>query len=158
MTSQWTDLIKWPIYPYHSVQINVHIDTYNKVLMTPVCRTSATEQLWLVYFHIDRTRALVDDIHYLELFGTTTIPSLRRYKGTPHIFILLRAVEQLRHAAFRGVFVLNYAFYRWTRQRIHNTVIVVDRYLRLMENKWIPDSEEPRLESLYPPFVSDNGL
>ena len=32
----------------------------------------------------------------------------------------------------------------WTRQRIHNTLIVVDRYLRLMGDKTIPDSAEPR--------------
>ena len=38
-------------------------------------------------------------------------------------------------------------------QTIHNTLIVVDRYLRLMGNKAIPDSAEPRLESFYPPFV-----
>ena len=44
--------------------------------------------------------------------------------------------------------------YWWTRQRIHNTLIVVDRYLRLMGDKTIPDSAEPRLESFYPPFVA----
>ena len=36
------------------------------------------------------------------------------------------------------------------RQRIHNTLIVVDRYLRLMGDRTIPDSAEPRLESFYP--------
>ena len=52
---------------------------------------------------------------------------------------------------------LKYTFicvYWWTRQRIHNTLIVVDRYLRLMGDKTIPDSAEPRLESFYPPFVA----
>ena len=39
------------------------------------------------------------------------------------------------------------------RRRIHNTLIVVDRYLRLMGDKTIPDSAEPRLESFYPPFA-----
>ena len=34
--------------------------------------------------------------------------------------------------------------YWWTRQRIHNTLFVVDRYLRLMGDKTIPDSAEPR--------------
>ena len=46
----------------------------------------------------------------------------------------------------------------WTRQRIHNTLIVVDRYLRLMGDKTIPDSAEPRLESFYPPFVAGIDL
>ena len=44
------------------------------------------------------------------------------------------------------------------RQRIHNTLIVVDRYLRLMGYKTIPDSAEPRLESFYPPFVAGIDL
>ena len=41
-----------------------------------------------------------------------------------------------------------------TRQRIHNTLILVDQCLRLMGDKMIPDSAEPRLESFYPPFVA----
>ena len=48
--------------------------------------------------------------------------------------------------------------YWWTRQRIHNTLIVVDLYLRLMGDKTIPDSAEPRLESFYPPFVAGIDL
>ena len=59
------------------------------------------------------------------------------------------------------VLTLKYTFicvYWWTRQRIHNTLIVVDRYLRLMGNKTIPDSAEPRLESFYPPFVAGIDL
>ena len=38
------------------------------------------------------------------------------------------------------------------------TLIVVDRYLRLMGDKTIPDSAEPRLESFYPPFVAGIDL
>ena len=59
------------------------------------------------------------------------------------------------------VLTLNYTFicvYWWMRQRIHNTLIVVDRYLRLMGDKTIPDSAEPRLESFYPPFVAGIDL
>ena len=40
------------------------------------------------------------------------------------------------------------------RQRIHNTLIVVDRYLRLMGDKTIPDEAPPSLESFYPPWVA----
>ena len=50
---------------------------------------------------------------------------------------------------------LRYAFYRWTRQRIHNTLIVIDRYLRLMGDS---DTTELRLESFYPPFVAGIDL
>ena len=59
------------------------------------------------------------------------------------------------------VLTLEYTFfgvYWWTRQRIHNTLIVVDRYLRLMGDKTIPDSVELRLESFYPPFVAGIDL
>ena len=49
-------------------------------------------------------------------------------------------------------------FYLWMRQRIHNTLIVADRYLRLMGDKTIPDSAEPRLESFHPPFVAGIDL
>ena len=44
------------------------------------------------------------------------------------------------------------------RQRIHDTLIVVNRYLLLMGDKTIPDSAEPRLESFYPPFVAGIDL
>ena len=66
----------------------------------------------------------------------------------------MRMVGQLRHADYRGVFMLKYAFYQWTRQRIHNTLIVVDQYLRLMGDKMIPDSVQPGLEAFYPPFIA----
>ena len=59
------------------------------------------------------------------------------------------------------VLILKYTFicvYWWTRQIIHNTLIVVDQYLRLMGDKMIPDSAEPRLESFYPPFVAGIDL
>ena len=59
------------------------------------------------------------------------------------------------------VLTLKYTFicvYWWTRHRIHNTLIVVERYLRLMGDKTIPDSAEPRLESFYPPFVTGIDL
>ena len=45
-----------------------------------------------------------------------------------------------------------------TRHRIHKILIVVDRYLRRMVDKTIPDSAEPRLESFYPPFVAGIDL
>ena len=40
------------------------------------------------------------------------------------------------------------------RQRIHNTLIVVDQYLWLMWDKMTQNSAEIRLESFYPPFVA----
>ena len=42
--------------------------------------------------------------------------------------------------------------------RIHNTLIVVDRYLRRMGDKTIPDEAPPSLESFYLPWVAGIDL
>ena len=65
---------------------------------------------------------------------------------------------QLRHADYRGVFMLSVFFVDERDKKIHNTLSVVDRYLRFMGDKTIPDSAEPRLESFYPPFVAGIDL
>ena len=78
-----------------------------------------------------------------------------------HFLIWMTTVRQPTKRRCSCVLTLKYIFicvYWWTRQRIHNTLIVVDRYLRLMGNKTIPDSAEPRLESFYPPFVAGIDL
>ena len=69
--------------------------------------------------------------------------------------------EPIYETAMFLCFNLKYTFncvYWWTRQRIHDTLIVIDRYLRVMGDKTIPDSAEPRLESFYPPFVAGIDL
>ena len=129
MTSQSTDLMKWPIYPKHLIGIRGYIDTCNKIFMTPIYHTSTAIQLWLIFF---RTGVLVDGIHYLAPQQNRI---LRRHKSlcnSAPLPIRMRIVGQLRHADYRGIFILEYAFYRWTRQRIHDTLIVVDRSLRFM--------------------------
>ena len=78
-----------------------------------------------------------------------------------HFLIWMTTVRQPTKLRCSCVLTLKCTFscvYWWTRQRIHNTLIVVDRYLRLMEDKTIPDSAEPRLESFYPPFVAGIDL
>ena len=42
--------------------------------------------------------------------------------------------------------------------RIHNTFVVVDRYLRRMGDKTIPDEAPPSLESFNPPWVAGIDL
>ena len=74
-----------------------------------------------------------------------------------HYLIWMTTVRQPTKRWCSCVLTLKCTFicvYWWTRQRIHNTLIVLDRYLRLMGDKTIPDSAEPRLESFYPPFVA----
>ena len=78
-----------------------------------------------------------------------------------HFLIWMTTVRQPTKRRGSCVLTLNYTFicvYWWTRQRIHNTLIAVDRYLQLMGDKTIPDSAEPRLESFYPPFVAGIDL
>ena len=78
-----------------------------------------------------------------------------------HFLIWMTTVRQPTKRRRSCVLTLKYTFicvYWWTRQRIHNTLIVVDRYLRRMGDKTIPDSAEPRLESFYPPFVAGIDL
>ena len=78
-----------------------------------------------------------------------------------HFLIWMTTVRQPTKRRHSCVLTLKYTFicvYWWTRQKIHNTLIVVDRYLRLMGDIAIPDSAEPRLESFYPPFVTGIDL
>ena len=78
-----------------------------------------------------------------------------------HFLIWMKAVRQPTKRRRSCVLIIKYTIicvYWWTRQRIHNTLIVVDGYLRHMGDKTIPDSAEPRLESFYPPFVAGIDL
>ena len=78
-----------------------------------------------------------------------------------HFLIWMTTVRQPAKRRRSFILTSKYTFicvYWWTTQRIHNTLIVVDRYLRLMGDKTIPDSAEPRLESFYPPFVAGIDL
>ena len=78
-----------------------------------------------------------------------------------HFLIWMTTGRQPTKRRRSCVLTLKYTFicvYWWTRQRTHNTLIVVDRYLRLMGDKTIPDSAQPRLESFYPPFVAGIDL
>ena len=78
-----------------------------------------------------------------------------------HFLIWMMKVRQPTKRRGSCVLALRYTFicvYWWTRQRIHDTLVVVNRYLRLMRDKTIPDSAEPRLESFYPPFVAGIDL
>ena len=121
---------------------------------TPMCRTSIPVQLWLIYLYTGRIVVSVGGIRYLEPRKTVIPVAIRRRATVGHFLIWMRTVGQLRHADYRDVFMLNYSFYQWTRQRVHSALIVVDQYLRRMGDKTIPDSVESRLESFHPPFVA----
>ena len=78
-----------------------------------------------------------------------------------HFHIWVTTLRQPMKGWCYFVLTLRYTFicvYWWTRQRIRNTLIVVDQYLRLIWDKMMPDSDESRLESLYPRFVAGIDL
>ena len=71
---------------------------------------------------------------------------------TRYFLIWMTTMRQPTKRRRSCVLTLKYTFicvYWWTRQIIHNTLTVVDRYLRLIGDKTIPDSAEPRLESCF---------
>ena len=101
---------------------------------------------------------LMYDMRYFasQITVTITTHAIKR-----HFLIWMTTVRQPTKRRHSCVLTLKYIFiciYWWTRQRIHNTLIVADRYLRLMGDKTIPDSAEPRLESFYLPFVAGIDL
>ena len=119
---------------------------------------------WHVLFRIINNRHI-----------TITTHAIKR-----HFLLWLTMMRQPTKRICSCVLTLTYTFicvYWWTRQRIHNTLIVVDRYLRLMGDyknplhldvvdrylrrmgdKTIPDEAPPSLESFYPPWVAGIDL
>ena len=113
------------------------MDRCDEVCVT-ICRTSVRVQLWLIHFILVGTEPW--QMAYTTWNHKNILCVAIKARATPrHFHIWLTTVGQLRHADYRGAFVLKYAFYRWTRQSIHNTLIIVNRYLRLMGDKTILD-------------------
>ena len=160
MTSQLTDPITLPNYPLELIGIYVHINTQNKESLTQRCRRSTNDCVW--YFCTYPYGLSLNVWHALLCIAnnrhgvTITTHAIKR-----HFLIWMTTVRQPTKRRHSCVLTLKYIFicvYWWTRQRIHNTLIVADRYLRLMGDKTIPDSAEPRLESFYLPFVAGIDL
>ena len=78
VTSQSIELIQRPINPLQIIEIYRHIDTWDKVFMTPRCRTSTLVQLRLIYFILTWLESLLVGRLYLEPQRT----SFGRKKGT----------------------------------------------------------------------------
>ena len=157
--SQLTDPIKWPNYPLELIKIYVHINTHSIESLTQGCRRSTNVQLCLIFCTYPYGLSL-NGWHALLCIArhdvTITTHAVKR-----DYLIWMTTVRQPTKRWRSCVLTLKCTFicvYWWTRQRIHNTLIVVDRYLRLMGDKTIPDSAEPSLESFYPPFVAGIDL
>ena len=161
MTSQLTDPITLPNCPLELIGIYVHINTQNKWSLTQRCRRSTNVQLCLIFCTYPY-RLSFNVWHALLCIAnsrhgvTITTHAIKR-----HFLVWLTMVRQPTKRRRSCVLTLKYSFicvYWWPRQRIHNTLIAVDRFLRLMGDKTIPDSAEPRLESFYPPFIAGFDL
>ena len=75
-TSQSTDLIKWPIYFDHLIDImGIEKHTTKYSWHQYVAHGHLPVQLWLKYFDICRIGVLVDSIHYLESQKKTSFAS-----------------------------------------------------------------------------------
>ena len=135
VTSQSTDPVKWRNYPLELIGIYVHINTHNKESLIQRCRRSINVQLCLIFCTYLYSLSL-NGCHALFCIAnnrhgvTITMHAIRR-----HFLIWVTTVRQPTKRRCSCVLTLKYAFiyvYWWTRQRIHNTLIVIDRYLRLM--------------------------
>ena len=161
VTSQLPDPIKWPNHRLELIGIYGHINTHKKESLH---KDVADRQMykcgwysciylyglslngWHALFRISNNRHDV----------TITTHAIKR-----HFLIWMTTMRQPTKRRRSCVLTLKYTFicvYGWTRQRIHHMLIVVDRYLRLMGDKTIPDSAEPRLDSFYPPFAAGIDL
>ena len=117
--------------------------------MTPRWRRSTPVQLCLA-LHWRHNGAIASQITSLTIvYSTAYSDAYQRKQQSSASLAFVKGIH--RWPATRWyfcVFRLNYAFHRWTRQGIYNTLIVVDWYLRLAGDYTMPDSAEPRLESL----------
>ena len=161
VTSQLSDPIKWPNYPLQLIGIYVPKTHTTK---NPWRKDVVDRQMYncVGYFCIYPYGLSLNGWHALLCIRnnrhglTITTHATRR-----HFLIWMTTVRQPTKRRRSCVLTLIYTFicvYWWTRQRIHNTLIVVDRYLRLMGDKTIPGSAEPRLNSFYPPFIAGINL
>ena len=136
-------------------------NTHDKEYQTHRCHRSTNVQLCLIfciylYVLILNVWHVVFCITNNRHDVTITTHAIKR-----HFLIWMTMVRQPTKHRRSCVLTLKYTFicvYWWTRQRIHNTLIVVDWYQRLMGDKTITDSAEPRLESFHPPFIAGIDL
>ena len=161
VTSQLTDPITLPNYPLELIGIYVHINTQNKESLTQRCRRSTNVQMYLIFFTYPYGLSLNVWHALLCIANNRHGVTITTHVIKRHFLIWMKTVRQPTKRRRSRVLTLKSTFicvYWWTRQRIHNTLIAVDRYLRLMGDRTIPDSAEPRLESFYPPFVAGIDL
>ena len=75
-----------------------------------------------------------------------------------HYIVIWTAIEKLSSQLNRFLTWAKACYWHHTDYKNPLHLNVVDRYLRRMGDKTIPDSAEPRLELFYPPFVAGIDL
>ena len=161
VTSQSTDPIKWPNHPLELIGTYVHVNTHNKEYQTQRCRRSTNIQVCLIFCTYPYVLSLNGWHSLFCIANNRHGVTITTHAIKCHFLIWMTTARQPTKHRRSCVIPLKCTFicvYWWTRQRIHNTLIVVDRYLRLMGNKTIANSVESRLESFYPPFVAGIDL
>ena len=111
--------------------------------MPPRCRGSPHVKVVFDVFHFDGIGVLVDGMHYFAPQITKCLLLVAIWaRATPCLILIYldKDGETNWVTLIWWCFRLKYAIYQWTRQRIHNTLIVIGRYLRLMGDKTIPNS------------------
>ena len=82
---------------------------------------------------------LMDDVHALLCFANNRHGvTIATHAIERHFLVWMTTVRQPTKRRRSSVLTLKYTVicvYWWTRQKIHNTLIVEDRYLRLMGDK-----------------------
>ena len=161
VTSQLTDPIKWPNYLLELMGIYVHIKLTTK---NPWHKDIIDRQMYNCIWYLCRYLCGLSLNGWHVLFRITNNlhdVTITTHAIERHFLIWMTTMRQPTKRRPSRDFTLKYTYigvYWWTRQRIHNTFIVVDRYLRPMGDKTIPNSAEPRLKSFYPPFVAGIDL
>ena len=140
MTSQLTNPIKWPNYPLEFlIGIPVHINTHTT--KSHWHKDVVDRQMYNCgwYFCTYPYGLSLNGLHALLCIAnnrhgvTITTHAIKR-----HFLIWMTTVRQPKERRRSCVLALKHTFicvYWWTRQRIHNTLIVIDRYLRRMGDK-----------------------
>ena len=134
MTLQLIDPIKWPNYSLELIGIYVHINIHNKESLTRRCQIDKCTTVFDIFEYIyviwvngwHASFCITNNHHHV----TITTHVIKR-----HFLIWITEVRQPMKRRWSCVLTLKYIFicvYLWTRQRILNTLIVVDPYLRLM--------------------------
>ena len=128
--SQSTDLFRWPTYPKHWT---IYIDAYDTESMTPRRHKSTPVQLRSMLFDIENIRVLVDSLCYFVAQLTGLCIAITAHETPWHLLSWMRTVKQTATRWHSGLFILQYAYISVNntkkRQRIHNTLLAVDRLL-----------------------------